>query len=80
MEEIKNDDQPATKEELSNIYQQIKESYMHDCDRTEYMKDLIKIIEDILNKDKIEDYFKENKDAFSYFIDSFFKEVIQRRK
>ena len=77
MEEIKNDDQPATKEELSNIYQQIKESYMHDCDRTEYMKDLIKIIEDILKYDKIEDYFKENKDAFSYFIDSFFKEVIQ---
>ena len=79
MEEIENNnkfDKPATKEELSDIYQEIKNSYMYDKDGTESMKQLIKIIESVLEKEKIEDYFNEDKEAFDYFTDSFFKSVI----
>ena len=80
MEEIENDDKPnkpATKEELSDIYQEIKNGYMYDRDATDSMKKLVKIIESVLEKEKIEDYFKEDKEAFDYFIDSLFKGVIQ---
>ena len=47
---------------------------MYDRDATDSMKKLVKIIESVLEKEKIEDYFKEDKEAFDYFIDSLFKE------
>ena len=65
-----------TIEKLNSIYNEIKISYAQDCDRTEYMKEAIEILKSILKKDTIEEYFKENKDTFTYFMETFVKGVI----
>ena len=65
-----------TLERLNKIYYEIKISYTQDCDRTEYMKETIEILKSILKKDTIEEYFKENKDTYTYFMETFVKGVI----
>ena len=64
MEENENEDSLSLLEKLQVISKEIKISFTRDCDRTEYMKALIEIIKDILTKEKIEDYFSGQKEAF----------------
>ena len=77
MEENENEDSLSLLEKLQVISKEIKISFTRDCDRTEYMKALIEIIKDILTKEKIEDYFSGQKEAFDYFIDDFLKSSLQ---
>ena len=65
------------KEKLEKIATKIKESWIRDCDETEYMKMLIKMLKEMLKKDSLEEYFSNDEETLNYFMNDFYKEVIQ---
>ena len=63
-------------EEMQNLGDQIKKSWMQDTDKTSEMKILISFLEDISKYPKLENYF-ENKSELDYFCNSFTQDVIK---
>ena len=61
---------------LESIYNEIRMSWVRDCDGTASMKELISIIENILKCDTLEEYFNNNTTTLTYFMGDFLKEVI----
>ena len=62
---------------LKEIASEIRESWMKDLDKTEYMKELTNIIKEILTKESIEEYFSNDEKALPYFMGDFMKEVLE---
>ena len=61
---------------LKEICKEIQDSWLHDCDKTEYMTELISILKEILLKDSIEEYFNEDENTLNYFMDQFMKDIL----
>ena len=61
---------------LKTIYEEIRESWHRDCDRTEYMLELINILKEILTKETLEEYFLNNEKLVSSFMGDFLQDVI----
>ena len=62
---------------LKEIASEIRESWMCNKDKTEYMIELTKIIKEILTKESIEEYFSNDEKILSYFMGDFMKEVLE---
>ena len=78
MEENENENNPANlKSKLSKIAEQIKRSWIRDCDETEYMIALTKMLKEMIEKETLEEYFSNDEETLNYFMDDFYKEVIQ---
>ena len=75
-ESEKEDSQSLIRQKLEKIAYEIKISYARDCDRVEYMKELIEILKEILTKDSIEEFFNNDQENFTYFSKPFMNEVI----
>ena len=60
---------------LKQICKEIKISWHNDCDRTEYMIELTKILKEILTKDSIEEYLGDE-NTLNYFMGQFMQEVL----
>ena len=45
---------------LKEIAKEIRESWLHDCDKTEFMIELINILKEILTKESLDEYFSED--------------------
>jgi dsDNA-binding SOS-regulon protein len=61
---------------LKEIAKEIKESWLRDCDKTEYMIELINILKEILTKESLEEYFSEDEKILPFFMDEFQQEVL----
>ena len=61
---------------LKTIYDEIRESWQRDCDRTEYMLELINILGEILSKETLEEYFSNDEKLVSSFMGDFLQDVI----
>ena len=55
----------------------IRNSYQHDCDETDSIKEIIEIIKSILIMASLEEYFSNNQTDLNYFMGEFSKEVIE---
>jgi len=61
---------------LETIEHEIHLSWLRDLDKTSELQEFIKILEDILNYNSIEEYFENIEADFDYFIKKFSKESI----
>ena len=61
---------------LESLSNDIRQSYLHDCDKTDSIKEIIQIIDGMLIMSSLEDYFSNNKKDLQYFMDEFSKDVI----
>ena len=77
MEDNENEDNLSLKDKLKKIGGQIKHSWLKDCDETKYMIQLTKMIEEMLTKETLEEYFSNNEGDLNYFMGDFFQEVLQ---
>ena len=66
----------SLKKKLDEIKDEIKISWIRDCDRTEYMLILIKMLKEMQTKDSLEEYFSNNEEDLTYFMGDFLKDVI----
>ena len=69
-------DKIADLQTLQKIASEIKLSWVNDQDKTEEMKNLTVLIKQILSKESIEEYFKNDEKALSYFINYFIENVV----
>ena len=69
-----NDDSASIYDKLEKIKKEITKSF--NDDKTEYLKQLIKILKEILTKNSIEEYFNNNTTLFNYFSENFLKDSI----
>ena len=76
-EDINGDNETSLMKKLKNIAEEIKQSWVKDTDRTEYMISLTNMINEIIQKDSLEEYFSNNEEILNYFMGEFMKEVIQ---
>jgi hypothetical protein len=60
---------------LEKLDEEIKISWLKDQDRVHEFLELDSILEELLKKDTIEDYFKNNQSDFEYFINKFSSNV-----
>ena len=60
---------------LENINSEIRQSWIRDCDKTEYMKELTSMLQEILSKNSLEEYFT-NPTTLNYFMTEFLQDVI----
>ena len=76
---MENETEPECKtslrEDLENIESAIKQSWYHDIDATQQMKEFIDIQQRILDNESFETFF-ESKNDFQYFINQFTEEVL----
>ena len=77
MEENDGENHISLKNRLQSIANEIKTSWLRDCDRTEYMISLTKIIKEMLTKETLEEYFSNNEEVLNYFMGDCMQEVIQ---
>ena len=77
MEDNNEDCHISLKGELEKIAQEIKLSWIRDCDKTEYMIKLTKMIKEMLTKESLEEYFSNNDEDLNYFMGDCIQEVIQ---
>ena len=63
-------------QKMNSLCQDIKTSWLHNCDETTSMKEIIDLINGILIMNSIEDYFSNNKNDLDYFMGDFSKDVI----
>lgn len=61
---------------LETIEHEIHLSWLRDLDKTNELQELIKILDEILNCNSIEEYFENIETDFDYFIKKFSKESI----
>ena len=61
---------------LESLSCDVKNSWIHDCDETNSMKEIIEIINGIMIMDSIEDYFLNDKNDLNFFMGEFSKVVI----
>ena len=78
MEENENEDNTLSmKDKLKKIAEQVKHSWIKDCDETKYMISLTNMIKEMITKETLEEYFSNDEDVLNYFMGEFLKEVIQ---
>ena len=63
-------------QKLQSLCNDIKRSWINDCDETESMKEIIELIKGMLIMSSLEEYFSNNKNDLDYFMGEFTKEVI----
>ena len=76
MEDDKNKENPL-KSKLAKIAEKIRISWIKDCDKTIYMIELTKMLREIQEKESLEEYFSNDEQTLNYFMNDFYKEVIQ---
>lgn len=64
------------KKELRILEEQVKQSWLNDADKVVEFNELISILEKILEKNTIEEYFDGNESDIQYFITKFSASVI----
>ena len=69
-------DKSETCLKLQSLSQDIKNSWLQDCDETSSMKEIIEIIDGMLIMTSLEDYFLDNKKDLDYFMGDFTKDII----
>ena len=65
---------------LNSLLNDIKSSYIHDCEeneKTKSIKEIIEIINGILIMSSLEEYFSHNKEDINYFMKDFTENVIK---
>ena len=67
----------SLKEKLEKIVKKIKNSWYNDTDETQYMIMLTKMLKEMLTKDSLEEYFSNDEQVLNFFMNDFYKEVIQ---
>ena len=70
------ENEKSLKQKLNEIKEEIKISWLRDCDKTEYMILLTKMLKEIQAKDSLEEYFSNNEEDLSFFMGDFFKDVL----
>ena len=63
---------------LERIANEIKLSWVNDLDKTDAMKELIQILNEILSKDSLEEYFNNNEKDLKYFMTDFMQEITHK--
>ena len=77
MDYIKNKDKDIEiHHKLKEIGNNIKESWIKDLDKTEYMIKFTEMIKEMITYDDLEEYFSNNKKLLSYFIEDYLEEII----
>ena len=72
MEENENENnQVNLKSKLSKISEKIKQSWIKDCDETEYMIALTQMLKEMQEKETLEEYFSNDEQTLNYFMDDF---------
>ena len=71
-----NEDKSENYMKLESLSCDVKNSWIHDCDETNSMKEIIEIINGIMIMDSIEDYFLNDKNDLNFFMGEFSKVVI----
>ena len=71
------ENEPPILIKLKNIASQIRESWICDKDKTEYMIELTKMLKEIFKKESIEEYFSNDEKILAYFMGDFMKEVLE---
>jgi hypothetical protein len=61
---------------LKKIANEIRTSWIRDCDRTEYMNELTKMLKDMYKKESLEEYFGKDEKVLKYFMEDCLQEVI----
>jgi hypothetical protein len=72
MEKVKSE----LRQKLEQLEDDIHKSWLKDLDKVKELKELIEILEQILEKDSIEASFENDAETFEYFIKKFSKETI----
>ena len=70
------EDQKSLKQTLNEIKEEIKISYFRDCDKTEYMILLTKMLKEMQAKDSLEEYFSNNEEDLSFFMGDYLKDIL----
>ena len=70
-------DKIADFQELQRIAEEIKMSWVKDQDKTDEMKKLTIFLKQITSKDSLEEYFKNDEKALSYFKNDFIEMVVK---
>ena len=65
------------KSKLAKIAEQIEISWIKNCDKTVYMRELIKMLGEIQEKESLEEYFSNDVQTLNYFMNDFYNDVIQ---
>ena len=65
------------KEKLEKIVKRIKLSWIRDRDETKYMILLTNMLNEMLTKDSLEEYFSNDEQVLNFFMNDFYKDVIQ---
>jgi len=77
MDDINNEDRDSElHDNLKEIVSNIKESWLHDCDRTEYMVKFIEILKEMMTHDTLEEVFSNNEKDLNLFMGDCLQEII----
>jgi len=75
MEENK-ENEKSLNQKLNEIKEEIKMSWISDCDKTEYMILLTKMLKEMQAKDSLEEYFENNEEDLSFFMGDCLKDIL----
>ena len=71
-----NNNKSSKYEILEKLLQEIKYGFINDIDKTNEMKEVKKILEEIKTKFSLEDYFENSEEDINFFIETFLSEII----
>ena len=74
--EEKEENEKSLKEKLNEIKEEIKTSWLRDCDKTEYMILLTKMLKEMQTKDSLEEYFSNNEEDLSFFMGECLNDIL----